>query len=165
MKKIIVTMIRPRLEYAAVVWSPYEKKNMRKLERVQRAATKMVLELRDRTYEGRLSSMGLTTLERRRERGDLIVVYRVASGVENLDREDLCVRSERETRGHGKKLRATTCRRDVKKFSFPNRSIELWNGLEEEVVCARNIHDFKEKLEKRIWSGQREHSSFPVGHN
>ena len=42
MKKIITTMVRPKLEYAAVVWSPHHKKDIRKLERIQRIATKMV---------------------------------------------------------------------------------------------------------------------------
>ena len=40
-------MIRPKLEYAAVVWSPHKKNNIRKLERIQRAATKMLPELRE----------------------------------------------------------------------------------------------------------------------
>lgn len=39
-----------------------------------------------------------------------------------------------------------TCGRDVKKFSFPSRITELWSRLEEEVVCARSIHDFLKKL-------------------
>ena len=47
MKKIIATMKRPRLEYAAVVWSPHKKKDVMKIERIQRAATKMVPELKD----------------------------------------------------------------------------------------------------------------------
>ena len=34
MKILISSLIRPRLEYAAVVWSPQTKKNIRKLERV-----------------------------------------------------------------------------------------------------------------------------------
>ncbi|MPC71094.1 hypothetical protein E2C01_065363 [Portunus trituberculatus] len=33
MKKIITTMIRRRLEYAAVVWSPYRQKDIRPLQR------------------------------------------------------------------------------------------------------------------------------------
>ena len=45
-------MICPRLEYAAVVWSPH-KKDVTKLERIQSAATKMVPELKDLTYEER----------------------------------------------------------------------------------------------------------------
>ena len=35
MKRILTSMILPRLEYAAVVWSPNAKKDIRKLERIQ----------------------------------------------------------------------------------------------------------------------------------
>ena len=49
MKKILTSMIRLRLEYAAVVWSPNAKQDIRKLERVQRVTTKMVPELRELT--------------------------------------------------------------------------------------------------------------------
>ena len=42
MKKIITSIIRPRMEYAAVVWSPNMKKDIRKIERIQKTATKMV---------------------------------------------------------------------------------------------------------------------------
>ena len=47
MKKIITTTIHPKLEYAAVVWSPSSKKDIRRTERIQKIATKMVPELRD----------------------------------------------------------------------------------------------------------------------
>ena len=49
LKKILTSMIRLRLEYAAVVWSPNAKQDIRKLERVQRVTTKMVPELRELT--------------------------------------------------------------------------------------------------------------------
>ena len=61
-------MICPRLEYAPVVWSPHVKKDIRKLERIQRVATKMVPELRELAYEERLKEMGLPNLQDRRER-------------------------------------------------------------------------------------------------
>ena len=99
------------------------------------------------TYEDRLNRMQLPTLENRRERGDLIAIYRVMSGMEKMDREDLCMWNERVSRGHGRKLKMATCRRDVKKYSFPHRSVEAWNSLDIEVVNARNIHDFKKKLD------------------
>ena len=67
----------------------------------------------------------------------MITLHRLLNGMEQLDREDLLVFSEKDTRGHTRKLRPTTCRRDVKKLSFPNRSIKLWNGLKGEVVCAK----------------------------
>ena len=52
-----------------------QKKDKRKLERIQIAATKMVPELRGLTYEDRLKKMGLPTLQDRRERRDLITLY------------------------------------------------------------------------------------------
>ena len=45
-KKLISTVIRPRLEYAGMVWFPHKKKHVWKLERLQRMATKIVPELR-----------------------------------------------------------------------------------------------------------------------
>ena len=39
--------MRPKLEYVAVVWSPHKKKDTRKIERIQRATTKMIPNLRD----------------------------------------------------------------------------------------------------------------------
>ena len=145
--KLITSLICPKLEYAATVWSPGTRKHIRKLERIQRAATKIPLSLRELSYEERLERLGLTTLEQRRERGDLIMVYRIMKGVVHLDREDLINWDIRDTRGHGKKLKKSTCRRDIKKHSFPQRCIETWNGLDKEIVNAETIHDFKEKLD------------------
>jgi len=146
-KKLVIALIRPRLEYAAAVWSPSTKKHIRKLERIQRAATKLPQSLRDLTYEERLRILGLTTLEQRRERGDLIMVYRVMKGMERLDREDLVNWDIRDTRGHGKKLKRDNCRREIKKRSFPQRCIETWNSLDKAIVQAETIHDFKAKLD------------------
>ena len=147
MKKLIEYMIRPRLEYAATIWSPHSKKDIRKIERIQRAATKMVPSIQDLPYEDRLKRLGLPTLQQRRERGDLIAIYRVSKGKDRVDNEYLFMWDSRDTRGHSMKLKKTACRRDVKKHSFPNRSIEIWNNLDETVVQARNIHEFKVKLD------------------
>lgn len=67
MRRLITTMIRPKLEYAEVVWSPH-KKHIKKLERIQRMASKMVPELEGLIYEERLKEMNLTTLEQRKGR-------------------------------------------------------------------------------------------------
>ena len=147
MRKFIVSLVRPRLEYAATVWSPYMKKDKEKLERVQRAATKIVPELRDLPYEERLRRMQITTLERRRERGDLINVYKMMNGIDRVGRGLLKLDSG-PTRGHGKKLRKERCLRDVKKFSFPHRIIDVWNGLPAGVVNAETISGFKTKLDR-----------------
>ena len=51
MKTFLTTIIRPKLEYAEVIWSLDKKKHVLKLERIQRIATKMVPESENLTYE------------------------------------------------------------------------------------------------------------------
>ena len=69
----------------------------------------------------------LPTIKKKRERGDFIVVYRFSKGLEEISREDIFVWDDRNARGHEKKLKKTTCKRDIKKYSFPYRCIEAWN--------------------------------------
>ena len=61
-------MIRPKLEYALLMWSPYNERHVLKLERKQRIATKMVPELEDLTYEERLKEMQLTTVKKKKRK-------------------------------------------------------------------------------------------------
>ena len=78
-KQLIVHLykatVRPYLEYCIKAGRPYHKKNIDKLERIQRRATKMIPELRDLSYESRLLLCSLTTLDTRRLRGDQIEVF------------------------------------------------------------------------------------------
>ena len=107
----------------------------------------MAPELKDFKYEERLKEMALTTLEDRRERGDLINVYKMVYGMDRTG-EDLLKLDVRDTRGHGKKLKKERCVRNIKKYSFPHRAVELWNGLDEGTVNAASVHWFKVRLDK-----------------
>ena len=123
--KLITSLTRPKLEYVAVIWSPDKKKDIKKIERLQRAATKMAPSLRDLPYKERISRLKLPTLEKRRERGDFMAVYRASKDLKKIDRDDLLVWDDRTTKGHKKKLIRTTSKRNIKKYSFPyTRSIK-----------------------------------------
>ena len=89
MRKIITTMIRPKLKHAEVIWSPHKKKHELKLERIQRRATKMVSDLEGLTYKERLKGMQPTTLK---ERVDLITMYKLMSNLEETDRKYLIMK-------------------------------------------------------------------------
>jgi len=61
---IYKTYIRPHMEYCVQAWSPYLKKDIECLEKVQRSATKMVHGLRHLSYEQRLRHLELTSAGR-----------------------------------------------------------------------------------------------------
>ena len=78
-------------------------------------------------------------------------MYNIVNHIEKIDRQDLVTLKEdggRETRGHSRKIRKSQCLRNIKRFSFPHRTVDIWNGLSEEIVTADNLHIFKDKLDK-----------------
>ena len=77
--------MRPRLEYCIQAWSPYHKKDIEVLEKVQIQATKMVYGYGDLNYMDRLSLLELPSLEGWRVRGDLIEAFKLLKRIANLD--------------------------------------------------------------------------------
>ena len=79
--------IRPHLEYAVQAWSPWLQKDINVLEDVQKRVVKMTSGLPSGTYEQKLSFLGLLSLEERRNRGDMIQVWKILHGHDNVQEE------------------------------------------------------------------------------
>ena len=62
--------VRPHLEYCVQAWSPAMVKDIDSAK-VQQRATKWVKGLKNKCYTDRSRNLNLTTLEKRRKRGDL----------------------------------------------------------------------------------------------
>eukprot|EP00061_Rhincodon_typus_P007985 g30186.t1 len=80
-----MTLVRPLLEYCAQFWSPSYRKNIIKLERVQKRFTKMLSGMGGSSYKERLDRLGLSSLEHRRLRGDLIEMYKMMRGINRVN--------------------------------------------------------------------------------
>ena len=82
--KLFTVYVRPHLEYAVASWCPWNKADKEILEKVQKRAVAMVSNFKAKDYESKLVEAGMITLEQRRERGDLIVMYRIMTGKDDV---------------------------------------------------------------------------------
>jgi len=111
MVRLYKSLVRPHLEYCVSAWSPHYFKDKELLERVQHRFTRMFKDLRQRNYGERLKSLNLWPLEERRNRQDLIEVFKVYKGFMRLSIDELFERDAniKGTRGHTLRLKKKQC--------------------------------------------------------
>ena len=150
--KLYKGLVRPNLEYAVPVWSPYLKRDIRKIEAVQRKATKQINGIKDMDYAARLKSLKLPTLIFRRMRGDMIEVVKILThrydpAVADFLPLHKTVRPESTTRGNSLKLFKRDAIHVPCENSFSHRVVRMWNNLPEVVVSAPSINSFKNRID------------------
>ena len=145
---LYLVFVRPHLEYCVQVWSPYKKKHIKLIERVQRRATKLVPELKNLEYSERLERLGLTTLEERRVRGDMIQTYKFISRKEDIDPSVFFQMAAQRPGKNSKAIFRKRTRLNVRKNFYSQRSGPVWNKLRNEVVESKKTGTFKKNHDK-----------------
>ena len=146
-RRIYTAFVRPHLEYAQSVWAPHLIKQIKTLENVQIRATKLVNGLGNLEYQDRLRSLNLPTLVHRRRRGDMIEIFK---HFHFYNKNTFSLLPTRISRKHEFQMYARTPKdgvRGIESNSFYQRTVKLWNNLPRNVVNAKCINSFKEKLD------------------
>jgi len=87
-KILYKTMIRPKLDYCSSIYSPSSNEDIEQLERVQKKMTKLVRGFSDKQYQERCLALKISSLKTRRIRGDLIEMFKIMTGIYNVNHED-----------------------------------------------------------------------------
>ena len=141
--KLYRSLVRPNLEYAVSVWSPNLIKDVDRLEKVQRRATKLIPDIRNKSYENRLKYLNMFSLKKRRLRGDLIQAFKILKGIDNIKVENVFTLNTNQTRNNGLKLTGRRFNGEIGRNNFVNRVVNEWNKLPAEAIACSTVRSFK----------------------
>ena len=141
--KLFTVFVHPTLEYGNAVWGPFFVLDQRKVEKIQRRATRLLPSLRDKLYEERPAVLQLPSLAHRRHRGDMILLYKIINNYFNSDFSTLYTYSDTTiTRGHQFKLFKCHSRLNCQSKYFFNTLINDRNALPAVVVNINSVNNF-----------------------
>ena len=164
-------MVRSILDYGQIVWDPYLKQDVERLERVQRQAARFITG-DYRTHEegcitSTLQSLELSSLENRRSTNRLIFMYKVVEGLvpaippneflkpsrqkrqvkvknfENCETKNIL---DRHISNNDRGYIVEHCKTEQLKQSFFVRTVVEWNHLNTATVRAETVESFKQAL-------------------
>ena len=76
-------------------------------------------------------------------------MFKILNGYENIDSNIFFeIKESKITRGHNYTLVKKQSRLDVKKFSFSQRTINVWNNVSTDCVHASSVNMFKNKIDR-----------------
>ena len=120
-----------------------KKKHKTAAENFQKRATKLVPNFRNSTYTERLKYLGIPSLEYRRERADMIQVFKILHKYKKSNSTMFKLTDNNRTRGNNFKLFKQRSRTELRRNSFSNRFVNKWNALDKEMVLAPSVNSFK----------------------
>ena len=151
-KALYTTYVRPHLDYCLPAVGPYLVQDIQRLEKVQRRATKLVIEIRTLPYPERLKKLDIPSMEDRLNRGDLIEAFKIITGKVDIDPGQFFeYQDDARTRGHHLKLKKRRAIHHYRNMFFANRVVTPWNDLPENVVSAPTVNAFKKRLDQ-LWA-------------
>jgi len=139
--------VRPTLEYASSAWDPHTRKNIDKLEQVQRYAARYITIKFSRTASVTkiLQDLNWPSLQQRRQQTRL-TMYKVSNQL--VDTDSFCCFSmaQSNTRGHSARILQPSCNFAVYPNSFFPQTICDWNQLPTNPLRYRTVDSFKSYL-------------------
>ena len=128
---LYVSLVRSQMVYCSEVWKPCLKKDIEKLEQVQRRATKFILNNYVMDYKERLLKLNLLPLMYMLDLRDIMFCVKcLKEPTEDFNIRDFISFSDHHTRsGQHMKMNSVRSHRNTTRHFYFNRIARIWNKL------------------------------------
>ncbi len=151
MMTLFKAIVLPRLEYGCQLWNPYLVHDINGIEKVQRSFTKHINGLYDLSYGDRLKFLKLFSLQRRRDRYQIIYAWKILEGLVPNLQPPISVTNNARLGRMCYKLSVPTGRKGTLMYnSFRWQATRLFNSLPVHLRTITNVdvNVFKVSLDK-----------------
>ena len=113
--------------------------------------------MRDKSYGEKLRILKLPTLKYRRISGDMINTFKILNGYHE---RQICPEMKLTIDITGRQGRNSLAlfqdrpNTNIRKYSFSQRIVAIWNTLPDDIVKAPSVNCFKARLDK-LWQNER----------
>ena len=143
------SLVRPHLEHAVQFRSRNLRRDIDKMEKIQRRVTKMIPEIKNHSYHQRIQDLDLISIVQIILRRQLIQVFKYLNIFTTDGARGLFdyVRNDR-TRNNGAKLIVKHYNTSVAQHFLSINITTTWNFLPNEVVTSRTVNSLKNSLDE-----------------
>ena len=143
------SLVRSLLEFCCPLWNPWKITDIQLLEGVQRTVTSKIIEVKHLKYWDRLKVLGLMSLQRRRERYIILLMWKIKNEMCPNDVEiqftppsRLGVRAKVPPLSKNSMMRHQT----TYDYSFSVMGPKLWNVIPSDLTLIDDFQNFKTRL-------------------
>ena len=141
-------LVRLHLKFCVRFWAPCYKKDTDALECVQRRAKMLLKCLKLKSYKEQLGELELSSMEKRKLRGNFPVLYNsLKKRLWQCGCRLLLPGNSDRTRSTGFMLCQGRLRWDIRNIIFSERLVRCWNRLPREVVESLSLVVFKKLVD------------------
>lgn len=155
MMHLYKSLIRSKVEYCCPLWDPSKIEDIVTLEGVQRSFTSRITSISQLHYYDRLQSLKLMSLQRRRERYTILMVFKILHNISPNDIDMIFTHSDRR----GIQVKVPKICKDAKlryrsqyDSSFAVKGPMLWNRIPAHITTKPTLDSFKSSLTTWLYS-------------
>ena len=121
------------------------------IENLQRRATTLVKIIQYLSYTERLKYLVLPALQYRRLRAHMVETFKILCNIDNVQHERIFPIGRTATRGHNQKIYKKNSRTNIRKYSFSQRIVDMWNSSPKQVLNRnKNSHYFQKPIKQPL---------------
>ena len=102
------------------------------------------------SYTERLKYIGLPSLQYRRLSADMVETFKILNNIDKVLHEHIFPVSRTATRGHNQKIYKKNCRTNIRKYSFSQRIVDMWNSLPKTSNRNKNSQHFQKPIKQPL---------------